>query len=117
MSRAHIFLIYVVIPTELSKEILDYYELFVFPFIRAEFRDAFSSFDKDGNGYITTKELAAVLRSLGLNPTEHELCSIINEVDFDGNLLPSRIVRNSMSCRKLQISNKCFKMHWTLKAN
>ena len=50
----------------------------------AEFRDAFSSFDKDGNGYITTKELAAILRSLGLNPTEHELCSIINEVDFDG---------------------------------
>jgi len=50
-----------------------------------EFRDAFSSFDKDGNGYITTKELAAILRSLGLNPTEHELCSIINEVDFDGN--------------------------------
>ena len=82
-SRAQFFLTYVAVPTELSKEILD--EVSVFLFICVEFRDAFSSFDKDGNGYITTKELAAVLRSLGLNPTEHELCSIINEVDFDGN--------------------------------
>ncbi|XP_031646296.1 calmodulin-alpha-like [Oncorhynchus kisutch] len=44
----------------------------------AEFKEAFSLFDKDGDGTITTKEL-------GQNPTEAELQDMINEVDADGN--------------------------------
>uniref|UniRef100_A0A2K6MME7 EF-hand calcium-binding domain-containing protein 11 n=1 Tax=Rhinopithecus bieti TaxID=61621 RepID=A0A2K6MME7_RHIBE len=51
----------------------------------AEFKEAFSLFDKDGDGTITTKELGAVLRSLVQNPTEAELQDVINEVDADGN--------------------------------
>ena len=39
----------------------------------AEFKEAFSLFDKDGDGTITTKELGAVMTSLGMNPTEVEL--------------------------------------------
>lgn len=31
----------------------------------AEFKEAFSLFDKDGDGNITTKELGTVMRSLG----------------------------------------------------
>ena len=31
----------------------------------AEFKEAFSLFDKDGDGTITTKELGTVMRSLG----------------------------------------------------
>lgn len=50
-----------------------------------EFREAFSLFDKDGDGIITTKELQYVLRSLGQNPTDAELQDMINEVDADGN--------------------------------
>uniref|UniRef100_A0A8C6D035 EF-hand domain-containing protein n=1 Tax=Moschus moschiferus TaxID=68415 RepID=A0A8C6D035_MOSMO len=47
----------------------------------AEFKEAFSLFDKDGDGTITGKELGTVMRSLGQNPTEAELQDMINEVD------------------------------------
>jgi len=41
-------------------------------------------FDKDHSGYINSKELGMVMRSLGQNPTEQELMDMINEVDEDG---------------------------------
>ena len=50
----------------------------------AEFKEAFSLFDKNGDGFISSKELGIVMRSLGQNPTEAELQDMINEVDFDG---------------------------------
>lgn len=53
--------------------------------ISVEFKEAFSLFDKDGDGTITTKELGTVMRSLGQNPTNGELQDMINEVDADGN--------------------------------
>lgn len=65
---------------DLSREA---YLLFIFEF-PSEFKEAFSLFDKDGDGTITTKELGTVMRSLGQNPTEAELQDMINEVDADG---------------------------------
>lgn len=43
----------------------------------AEFKEAFSLFDKDNDGAITTKELGTVMRSLNLNPTEAELQDMV----------------------------------------
>lgn len=53
-------------------------------FMFTEYQDAFNFFDKDKNGYITTRELGAIMRSLGQNPTENELQDMVNEVDYDG---------------------------------
>ena len=49
-----------------------------------EFREAFSLFDRDGDGTITTVELGTVMESLGLNSDPDELNEMIREVDEDG---------------------------------
>ncbi len=49
------------------------------------FREAFEAFDKDRDGYLTIKELAAIVKNLGQTPTESEIKDMINEVDVDGN--------------------------------
>ncbi|CAL9081309.1 unnamed protein product [Musa acuminata var. zebrina] len=51
----------------------------------SELQEAFSLFDKDGDGCITLEELASVIRPLGHNPTEQELQDMIREVDVNGN--------------------------------
>ncbi|XP_052768140.1 calmodulin-A-like [Mya arenaria] len=51
----------------------------------AEFKLAFSVFDKDGDGTIEATELADVLRNMGQNLTDADLEEMINEVDEDGN--------------------------------
>ncbi|KAL9450823.1 hypothetical protein AB3S75_012542 [Citrus x aurantiifolia] len=51
----------------------------------AEFQEAFSMLDKDGDGCITFEELASAIKSLDQNPTKEELRNMINEVDLDGN--------------------------------
>jgi calmodulin len=45
-----------------------------------ELEEAFFLFDYDKDGKITTREVGAAVRSVGLNPTELELKAIINDV-------------------------------------
>ncbi|XP_067682711.1 uncharacterized protein [Haliotis asinina] len=52
---------------------------------RAEYQEAFSLFDKDGDGTITTVELGDVIRSLGGEVTESQLAEIVKEVDTNKN--------------------------------
>ncbi|GAX73998.1 hypothetical protein CEUSTIGMA_g1448.t1 [Chlamydomonas eustigma] len=50
----------------------------------AEFKEFFSLFDKQGNGYITIDELGPAMRSLGQNPSQQELNEMVLEIDADG---------------------------------
>ena len=51
----------------------------------AEFKEAFSSFNKDGDSTLTTKELGHSHAILDQNPTEAQLQDMINGADADGN--------------------------------
>lgn len=51
----------------------------------SKFKEAFSLFDKDGDGQITSKEIMAVMKNLGQDPSEEELEEMVREVDVDGN--------------------------------
>lgn len=50
----------------------------------ASIKEAFSLFDKDNDGYITSKELGTVMRSLGQNPSQSELQDMISETNSNG---------------------------------
>eukprot|EP00005_Dracoamoeba_jomungandri_P001870 CAMPEP_0174257624 /NCGR_PEP_ID=MMETSP0439-20130205/6736_1 /TAXON_ID=0 /ORGANISM="Stereomyxa ramosa, Strain Chinc5" /LENGTH=159 /DNA_ID=CAMNT_0015340787 /DNA_START=24 /DNA_END=499 /DNA_ORIENTATION=- len=50
----------------------------------ASFKEAFSLFDKDGDGSITADELGTVMQSLGHQPTPDELADMIADVDTNG---------------------------------
>ncbi|MCD9642795.1 hypothetical protein HAX54_029808 [Datura stramonium] len=73
-----------------------------------ELQEAFSLFDRDGDGCITVEELATVIRSLDQNPTEEELQDMITEVDSDGNVqinaLTSTWLRASSHLRHVMIN-------------
>lgn len=51
-----------------------------------EFKIAFELFDKDGDGCVTAKELGAVMRAIGLDPSEEELTNLVMRIDDDGKL-------------------------------
>ncbi len=48
----------------------------------AEFKEAFTTFDKDGDGMITIKEMGELLHSLGQIPTETEKQELMSSVDI-----------------------------------
>eukprot|EP00301_Raphidiophrys_heterophryoidea_P008749 c1317_g1_i1.p1 GENE.c1317_g1_i1~~c1317_g1_i1.p1 ORF type:complete len:150 (-),score=35.57 c1317_g1_i1:331-780(-) len=55
------------------------------PKLRKEYEDAFSVFDKNGDGSISISELEKVFTSLGYKNSPEELRNMVKEVDKDGN--------------------------------
>lgn len=52
--------------------------------MQQELKEAFRLYDKEGNGYITTKTLKEILKELDDNLTNDELDMMITEIDTDG---------------------------------
>lgn len=50
-----------------------------------DYKKAFALYDKNSNGTISAKQLLSVMRSLGENPTEEDMHSIMIEMDKDKN--------------------------------
>uniref|UniRef100_A0A6B2LQ24 EF-hand domain-containing protein n=1 Tax=Arcella intermedia TaxID=1963864 RepID=A0A6B2LQ24_9EUKA len=50
-----------------------------------ELKDAFSIFDKNGDGSISREELKVVLEAIGQKPSDAELDRLIYEVDLNNN--------------------------------
>ncbi|OQV22258.1 putative Calmodulin [Hypsibius exemplaris] len=51
----------------------------------SEFKESFDHFDRNGDHYITIKELKHVMEKLGFKPTASELKSFMDEADHDRN--------------------------------
>ena len=59
-----------------------------------EFKDAFSTFDTNCDGIVTTKELSEILRFLGQMPTEPELQD--SKFHFSVNFFINKIQPNAL---------------------
>lgn len=53
--------------------------------MKQEFREAFDLFDKDGSGYINSRELLTVMRAFKQDPTKAEVQHLMQELDTNGN--------------------------------
>ena len=49
----------------------------------SEIQEVFSLFDQDGDGCISGKEVGAVLRSIGFNPSEAEILKLLDDFETD----------------------------------
>lgn len=49
-----------------------------------EIKDAFSVFDKDGNGYVSLQDLKQMMTQLGERLTDDELEEMMSEADLNG---------------------------------
>ena len=54
------------------------------PFTDDEIKEAFSTFDMNGNGYVGAAEIKFVLDALGDEVTDEEIDEMIRLIDIDG---------------------------------
>ncbi|KAK3583371.1 hypothetical protein CHS0354_038992 [Potamilus streckersoni] len=83
-----------------------------------EYTNAFYSFDKDGDGLIATKELEAVLKSIGQRPCESDLKELIQVIDKDGNgaiafeeFLEMMTCLDCTSAERKEVLREAFRVH------
>ncbi|KAJ8308337.1 hypothetical protein KUTeg_013211 [Tegillarca granosa] len=50
-----------------------------------EMKEVFSLFDKDRDGVVDISEIGAIIRSLGLNPTQEEINNLVDTYEDSGN--------------------------------
>lgn len=53
-------------------------------FLLAEYLEVFRYFGQDREGRISTKQLRRAMQMVGLNPTDFQIQTLINEVEYDG---------------------------------
>ena len=53
-------------------------------FLLAEYLEVFQYFGLDREGRISTKQLRRAMQMVGLNPTDFQIQTLINEVEYDG---------------------------------
>lgn len=67
----------------------------------ADFMEAFKTFDREGQGYVTTAEIRHVLTSLGERLTDVEVTDILKftgtEEDLDGNIKYEEFIKRVMA--------------------
>ena len=56
----------------------------------ADFKEAFTLFDKAGEGSISAMDLGTLMRTIGQNPTLEDVEEMISEVDRGGNCASQR---------------------------
>ena len=52
--------------------------------MKAELKDAFRMYDKEGNGFISTGQIREILKEVDPNIKDEELDDVIDEIDEDG---------------------------------
>lgn len=53
------------------------------PVLLSEYKEVFSTFDRDGDGTIDASELGLVMASFGVSPSIAELSKMVEDVDLD----------------------------------
>lgn len=66
-----------------------------------DYKEAFSNFDKDGNGNIDEGELGVVMRSLGYSPTNQQLKEMMAKVSAGKYLYMRRVLSLSRNVSQM----------------
>ena len=70
------------------------------PDVVMEYREAFTLFDKDGDGFITDIEFATVVRSMGINPSQKEIKEMLEIAESESKIDFNTFIKAMKSCKR-----------------
>ena len=70
------------------------------PDVIMEYREAFTLFDKDGDGYITDIEFSTVVRSMGINPSQKEIKEMLDLAENPSRIDFNTFIKAMKSCKR-----------------